>query len=228
MTKYLKAHWVSILIIILVGALSIGSFFIDLDAFKEYIAGAGIWAPVVYILAKTSTVVFAPLSGTALYVFSVPLFGYWHGILYSFIGDLIGAVITFYISRLFGRPIVSYFAGKKNMPYIEETLELMGTTKGFVSIRLAALSMPEIASYAAGLTKINFTFFIIVHMAIDIIPIMVMSALGLFFIEDIPVWLITFGIICAGAVTVGSIGIFAFMLKRGLKKQNEAKNNLKN
>ncbi len=218
MTKYLKDHWVSILIVVLIGLLSIGSFFIDINAFKEYIAGAGIWAPVVYILAKTSTVVFAPLSGTALYVFSVPLFGFWHGVVYSFIGDTIGAIITFYISRFFGRPIISYFAGKKNMEYIENALLLMGTPKGFLSVRLAALSMPEIASYAAGLTSLNFLFFITVHMVVDIIPILVISSLGLFFIENIPAWLITLGIFTAIAVTIGSIGIFVLMLKRASKQ----------
>ncbi len=218
MTKYLKDHWVSIAIITLVGILSIGSFFLDLNAFKDYIASAGIWAPILYILAKTSTVVFAPLSGTALYVFSVPLFGFWHGILYSFIGDLIGAIITFYISRFFGRPIVSYFAGKKNMEYIENTLVLMATPKGFISMRLAALSMPEIASYAAGLTSINFTFFIIVHMAVSVVPILTISSLGLFFIEEIPAWMITLGIITAVGVTIGSLAIFAFMLRHVSKK----------
>ncbi len=218
MNSYLRKHWVSILVIILIVVLSIGTFFVDLDAIRESIENAGVWAPVLYILAKTSTVVFAPLSGTALYVFSVPLFGFWHGVLYSFIGDLIGAVITFYLSRHFGRPVVKYFAGKKNMDYIESALEVMSTPKGFLSMRVAALSMPEIASYAAGLTAINFWFFIAVHMAVDIIPILVMSSLGLFFTNDLPPWLIVSGVIAAGLVTVVSIAIFVFMLKRQNKK----------
>lgn len=221
MTKYFKDHWVSILIIIIVAMLSIGSFFIDINTFKEYIAAAGVWAPIIYILAKISTVVFAPLSGTALYVFSVPLFGFWYGVMYSLIGDLIGAIITFYISRLFGRPIVSYFAGKKNMEYIENSLILMGTKKGFVTMRLAALTMPEIASYAAGLTAINFTFFITVHMAIIVVPVFVMSSLGLFFIKDMPTWLIATGVIAATLITIISVGIFVYMLKRVNTKQSK-------
>jgi uncharacterized membrane protein YdjX (TVP38/TMEM64 family) len=212
--NYLKEHIVSIMVIAVIALLSIGSFFIDLKALQESIAGAGIWAPILYILTKTSTVVFAPLSGTALYVFSVPLFGFWKGVLYSFIGDFIGAVITFYISRFFGRHVVEYFAGKKNMPHIEDTLSLMATPKGFLTMRLAALSMPEIASYAAGLTPINFGFFIVVHMAVDIIPILVMSAPGLFFTTHMPAWVVSLGIILAVVVTVVSIGIFAFMLKQ--------------
>lgn len=218
---YLKSHIVSIFVVALVAVLSIGSFFVDINMIKDLIIDAGVWAPVFYILAKTSTVVFAPLSGTVLYVFSVPLFGFWKGVLYSFIGDLIGAVITFYLSRIFGRQVISYFAGKKNMDRIEDTLELMGTKKGFITMRLAALSMPEIASYAAGLTPINFLFFITVHMLIDIIPILIVSSPGLFFTQVIPVWLVTIGAVLAVAVTIGSIAVFGFMLKREHKKKQK-------
>lgn len=225
--KYLKDHIVSIIVLGLLAVLSFGSIFIDLGSIRHAIEAAGVWAPLLYILAKISTVVFAPLSGTALYVFSVPLFGFWHGILYSFIGDFFGAVITFYISRLFGRPVVEYFAGKKNMPHIEDALEVMSTTKGFITMRLAAVSMPEIASYAAGLTTLNFWFFITIHMIVDIVPIFVITSPGLFFIEEFPTWVITLGVISAGAVTIISILIFVFMLKRAHKKhlQNKTENN---
>lgn len=217
MDVYLRKHWASILVIIIIAVISIGTFFVDLEAVRRSIESAGVWAPVLYVLAKTSTVVFAPLSGTALYVFSVPLFGFWKGVMLSFIGDLLGAIITFYLSRFFGRPVVRYFAGKKNMDYIESALEVMSTPKGFLSMRLAALSMPEIASYAAGLTAINFWFFIIVHMAVDIVPILVMTSIGLFFTNHMPTWLVVTGVIAAGLVTVVSIAIFVFMLKRANK-----------
>jgi uncharacterized membrane protein YdjX (TVP38/TMEM64 family) len=212
--KYIKDHIVSIIVLGILIVLSFGSFFIDLEKMRTVIESAGVLAPIIYILVKSSTVIFAPLSGTPLYVFSVPIFGFWHGVIYSFIGDLIGAIVTFYISKFFGRPVVSYFAGKKNMPHIEDALELMATPKGFLTMRLAALSMPEIASYAAGLTKINFWFFISVHMLVDIIPILVMTSIGLFFTQSFPTWMVILGVASAGAVTVVSILIFVFMLKR--------------
>lgn len=217
--KYLARHWTSILVIALIVALSIGSFFIDLTAFQQTIADAGIWAPVLYVLAKSSTVIFAPLSGTALYVLSAPLFGFWKGVMLSFIGDFVGAVVTFYLSRFFGQPVIKYFAGKKNMKYIESTLDIMSTYKGFVSVRLAALTMPEIASYAAGLTKLRFTQFIFIHMAIDIIPIIVMTTPGLLFSQEIPVWFGLTAIVSATLVTVVSVIIFARMVKLNTDKR---------
>lgn len=222
--KYIKDHIVSIIVLAILVLLSFGSFFIDLEAIQKTIESAGVWAPIFYILIKSSTVIFAPLSGTPLYVFSVPLFGFWYGVLYSFTGDLIGAIVTFYISKFFGRPVVSYFAGKKNMPHIEDALELMATPKGFLAMRLAAVSMPEIASYAAGLTKINFWFFITVHMLVDIVPILVMTSIGLFFTQEFPAWMVVLGVVSAGAVTIISILIFVFMLKKTHARHIQNKN----
>ncbi len=224
--KYIRDHIVSIIIIGILAILSFGSLFIDLNTLREAIASAGPLAPILYILVKASTVIFAPLSGTALYIFSAPLFGFWNALLYSFTGDLIGSVVTFYISRLFGRPVVEYFAGKKNMPHIEDALELMATTKGFLTMRLAAISMPEIASYAAGLTKINFWFFISIHMAIDFVAIVVMTLPGLFFVQEFPKWLVIAGAASVGVVTIGSILVFVFMLKAAHKKHQAQKENL--
>jgi uncharacterized membrane protein YdjX (TVP38/TMEM64 family) len=222
--KYLKEYWASILVLILVVVLSIGTFFIDLNAFQQSIKDAGIWAPVFYILAKTSTVVFAPLSGTALYVFSVPLFGFWKGLLYSFIGDLIGATITFYLSRWYGQPVIKYFTGKKNLVYIESVLDIMSTFKGFVSVRLAALVMPEIASYAAGLTKLRFRDFIYIHMIIDIVPIVVMTMPGLLFSQNLPIWFGVATLVCATLVTIVSVSIFVRMVHAHVKTKTNLVN----
>ncbi len=220
MKTYIKKHLGSIIILGILALVSFGSFFIDLNELQESIKSAGVWAPLLYIVIKSSTVIFAPLSGTPLYIFSVPLFGFWKGVLFSVIGDFIGAIITFYISRFFGRPVVSYFAGKNNMEYIEKALLVMGTKKGFITMRLAAISMPEIASYAAGLTSINFLFFIIVHMLVHFIPVLIVSSIGLIFREHLPAWLVTLGIISVSIVTIISIGIFIFMLKKTQDKNS--------
>ncbi len=220
--KYMKEHAKSIIVI---GALLILSFilfaYVDAEAMRLAIESAGPWAPILYIIAKISTVVFAPLSGTILYVFSVPIFGFWPAVAYSLIGDFIGATITFYLSRFYGRPVVQYFMGQKNMIHIENALEIMSTRKGFVSMRLAAISMPEIASYAAGLTKIAYTPFILIHMGVNLFPTFVLCATGLFIGSDTPAWLSAVGIATVGLVTVGSIAVFVFMLKR----ENDKKKN---
>lgn len=217
--KFLIKNSVALSVILLILILSIGSFFIDLNSFRDRIETAGALAPVLYILIKSSTVIFAPLSGTALYILSVPLFGFWLGVLYSFLGDLLGAIVTFYISRFFGRPVVKYFTGKKNMIYVEKSLEIMSTVKGFFILRLATLTMPEVASYAAGLSKIKFVPFIFIHMAVDLIPILVMTSPGLFIDKNIPIWLIVTVIILGVLITLTNVSFFAYILKKEIKKE---------
>ena len=59
-------------------------------------------------------------------------------------------------------------------------------------------------------------------MLVSVISIFAISSLGLLFIENIPPWLVTLGIITAVGVTLASIVVFVFMLKQVSKK------NLKN
>lgn len=209
----------SFIVLLLIIFLSIVSFFIDIEYVKENIQTAGPLAPIVYMLIKSLTVIFAPLSGSALYILSVPVFGFWYGLLYSFLGDLLGAIVTFYIGRIFGRPVVQYFAGKKNMIYIEKSLDLVSTIKGFIIFRLGTFTMPEIGSYAAGLSNIKFIPFIIIHMAIDLAPIITMTSLGLFVRKDLPVWLIISFITVGLLLTLINLFIFARLLKKEVQKK---------
>lgn len=216
--NFLRKNIVSIVIVLLVIALSVGSFFIDINSIKDAIESAGVWAPIFYILIKSSTVIFAPLSGTPLYVFSVPIFGFWLGLLYSFLGDLLGSIVSFYISRLFGRPVVKYFTGKNNMVYVEKSLEIMSTIKGFLILRFATLTMPEISSYAAGLSKIKFLPFIIIQMLVDLIPVLVLTSSGLLIGHTVPIWFISTIIILGICISIGNVIFFAYTIKKEIKK----------
>jgi uncharacterized membrane protein YdjX (TVP38/TMEM64 family) len=217
--NFIKENIASLIVLVIIAILSLGSFFIDIQTFKDVIENAGVWAPIFYILIKSSTVIFAPLSGTALYVLSVPLFGFWTGFMYSFIGDLLGAIVSFYISRFFGRPVIKYFTGKKNMIYIEKSLTIMSTIKGFVLLRFGTFTMPEVASYAAGLTTIKFLPFITIHMAIDLIPIFSMTLLGLFVDQTLSLWFIAVAIGINVVITAVNLYLFARLLKRELQKE---------
>jgi len=215
---YLRKYWSSIFVISIILIFSIGSLFIDLKTFQLYVEGAGIWAPFLYILLKSSTVIFAPLSGTALYIFSVPIFGFWWAILYSFIGDLIGAVVTFYIARIYGKPIVAYFIGRKNLKYVYAALDIMSTPKGFLSLRFATITTPEIASYSAGLSTLPFKKFIFIHMLIDSIPTLTLSFFGLLFTEKIPLAIT----ITIATVAIIVTGVSTYVFIRMVKKHSDS------
>lgn len=131
-------------------------FFFDIDSVKVWVEKAGIWGPLVFILLKTSTIVIAPLSGSPLYPLVGLLFGFWPGILYVEIGDAIGYSLSFWISRIFGKKIVSKFITNKEEGIMTKVINHASTPKGFFQACLTLFAMPELLSYGAGLTKLSY------------------------------------------------------------------------
>ena len=78
------------------------ALFVDIGSLRIWVEGAGVWAPLVFIILKVSTIVIAPLSGSPLYPLVGLLFGFWPGILYVALGDFIGYTTTFFIGRKLG------------------------------------------------------------------------------------------------------------------------------
>lgn len=175
-----KKDVVENLIGLLIVILAIGAtlYFLDFTNIKDTILKAGIWAPVILILAKAMTIVFAPLSGSALYPVAGAIFGFWPGLIYILIGDAIGSIVSFSISRRFGQKIVERMLSAKNMPTAHKIISMIETTRGFLFARVCFSPMPEIVSYAAGLTKISFWRFFIIHNAVGIIPSIILVGSG--------------------------------------------------
>jgi len=153
-------------------------YLLDFENIQATVTGAGIWAPILLILAKAATIVFAPLTGSPLYPLAGVLFGFWEGVLYIVIGDMLGAVVSFYISRKFGQKMVERLLAKKNMPTAEKVIQTMESPRGFLFARVCFAAMPEIVSYAAGLTKIPFWRFFIIHNLVGLIPTIILVGSG--------------------------------------------------
>ena len=155
-------------------------YFFDLSDVQSFVDRFGVWAPVVFVLTKTSTIVFAPLSGSPLYPMAGALFGFWKGFFIMMAGDILGGAIAFFISRKYGLKITERFL-KSESSLMKKILNHLGTMKGFIFARVCFIPMPEIVCYAAGLTKISFTRFIIVHAVINIPVTALLVGAGTFF-----------------------------------------------
>lgn len=156
--------------------------YVDLAEVRRVIDAAGVWGPLVLIAAKASTIVIAPLSGSPLYPLAGAIWGFWKAFGLLVIGDAIGSTVAFYISRLFGKGVAERMMGGEP-GILAEALELMGTVRGFMLARLAFASFPEIAAYGAGLTKIGYMPFIIIHTSVSLLPNAILTALGAFLVE---------------------------------------------
>ncbi len=144
--------------------------FFDFENLQSKILEAGVWGPIILIALKASTIVFAPLSGSPLYPIAGAVFGFWSGLIYIVIGDALGSVIAFAISRRLGQKIVERMLSKRNMPSAKKVIHVMETTGGFLFARVCFAAMPEIVAYAAGLTKIKFSKFFIINFLVGLIP----------------------------------------------------------
>ncbi len=149
-----------------VGAAYFLTVSIGIEELEQLVMRAGFWGPLAVILLKMTTIIVVPLSGGFIYAIAGAAFGFLKGTLITFIGDVLGFAIAFYLSRLWGRPILSFFMPRSQMPSVDRVLAQGSALKSFLKARLAFAGLPEVFAYAAGLTAIPFSIFIIAQMAL--------------------------------------------------------------
>lgn len=201
----------------LIAILAVAFYLFDIDEMRLRIEQAGIWAPLLFIFAKASTIVVAPLGGSPLYPIAGALFGFWKGMVLLVLGDALGGTISFFLSRYFGRKLVERLIGNEGM--VASALEMMGTVKGFFIARVCLAAFPELASYAAGLTKLHFAPFIIIYTLIGIAPALVGVSIGTLLAEGRDGYVLGFAALLAGVLTVGGMGVFGWYAQK--KKRDE-------
>lgn len=191
----------------------------DAERINALVESAGIWGPLSLILAKAATIVIAPLSGGPLYPIAGIAFGFWHGLAYIVVGDILGGAIAFWLSRRFGAPLVERFILKRNMAALQSVLSAMSTSRGFLYARICFAAMPEIVCYAAGLTKITFRRFISIHILVGVVPAAVLVASGNVLLGgNTTVSVITLAL--ASGVALGG-GILFLRYAKHVEKQNQ-------
>lgn len=167
-----------LIIIITIGIAYYLTVTLGLNSLREKVETAGVFAPVILVILKATTIVVAPLGGTIIYPIAGALFGFWKGLLLSLLGDAIGSSIAFWISRKFGRSVLHYFTGNGQIPMLEKVVEQLSDRKKFIRARILFAGFMDIFAYAAGLTKINFWFFIVVHISVHAVLVVLYILFG--------------------------------------------------
>ncbi len=179
------------------------AWFVDVSSIKDWIAKAGVWGPLIFILLKVSTIVIAPLSGSPLYPLVGLLFGFWPGVLYVEIGDFLGYTIAFSISRFFGRRMVERLIAEKEEGVLSRIVGHVSTPKGFLHASLTLFAMPELLAYGAGLSRLQYWKFITIMMPLSIIASSVLVFFGSLLNPSSASWYISLG--------VPALGVLAFL-----------------
>ena len=119
--------------------------------------GAGALAPLLYVALLIVQAVVAPLPAPALAIAGGYGFGVLEGFFLTWAGSLAGGVISFGISRRFGRGLV---AGSGPAERLDRFVGEHGAVLVFV-LRLIPLVSFDAISYAAGLSSIRFRGFLL-------------------------------------------------------------------
>lgn len=82
--------------------------FTDRAMMEELVRKGGIWAPVTFILIQMVQVVVPIIPGGITCAVGVVIFGPWYGLLYNYIGIVVGSGINFYLARRYGQCLVKF------------------------------------------------------------------------------------------------------------------------
>ncbi len=140
--------------------------YIGVDTLRERVADAGWIALALIITAKATTIIVAPLGGTIIYPIAGAAYGILPGLGVTLIGDFVGSTVAFFLSRWFGSSILNTFTSRAQAPLITNVLTQLEDRTAFVWARISAAGFMDLFAYAAGLTKVPYGYFILVHMLV--------------------------------------------------------------
>lgn len=140
---------------------------VDPAQIKSLVQKAGFFGPLVVILLTVIAAIFAPLSATPISFVGFILYGPFVVFLLT-IAALISAIINFYISRKWGRPLVKRFVGEENILSIDKFTSEYGVL-GLFLMRVFLGGFHDFVSYAMGLTNMRFSLYYLVTI-LGIIP----------------------------------------------------------
>ncbi len=132
---------------------------VDVDEIREYILSFGIWAPVVSFLLMVFQSVAAPLPAFLITFANASLFGWAKGAALSWSSAMVGAMVCFTISRVYGRNTVEKLTSRFALEETDKFFEKYGNYAVLIARLLPFISF-DIVSYAAGLTSMGIWSFI--------------------------------------------------------------------
>lgn len=127
----------------------------------EYLRSFGIWAPVVSAALMVLQSVAAPIPAFLLTFANGMLFGWFWGAALSWSSAMAGAALCFGLARVLGRPAVERLAGgSAALAATDRFFDRFGLHSVLVARLLPFVSF-DVVSYAAGLTSMRFSRFLL-------------------------------------------------------------------
>ncbi len=195
-----------VLVLLAATAFIVGEFALgDLETadIREWGEDLGFWGPILLIGVLAVAMVFAPIPNPPFMIAAGLIWGTVLGVVYAVIGQLLGAVIAFTISRYLGRGFMPRLVGERGAERIDTLAQEMGPQIVFWW-RMMPISF-DFAAYAAGLTPISFRLFVTLVLFGSIVPTAVVVGFGDSFNHSWTVRFVAGGLIVVAIVTPATI-----------------------
>lgn len=149
---------------------------LDVEDIREWIRDLGFWGPILLIAVLALAMVVAPIPNPPFMIAAGIAWGTFLGVVYAVIGQLIGSIIIFWLSRKFGRKLIPRLIGDAGAERVDRLAGRMGPQLVFWW-RMMPVSF-DFAAYAAGLTTMSFRLFVLLVFVGSIIPTTVVVGFG--------------------------------------------------
>ena len=131
----------------------IGHVFAERDQVVAEIRAAGAWGRLLLIaLAVTQTVV-APIPGQGVNFVAGYLYGLGAGLLYSWLGQVLGSALALALARFAGRPLVERLVGSARLARLEHWAAGRGLSFFFLFFVIPGLP-DDLLCFVGGLTRL--------------------------------------------------------------------------
>ena len=149
---------------------------LDVQDIREWIRDLGFWGPILLIAVLALAMVVAPIPNPPFMIAAGIAWGTALGVTYAVIGQLIGSMIIFWLSRRFGRKLIPRLIGQAGAERVDRLATRMGPQLVFWW-RMMPVSF-DFAAYAAGLTTMPFRLFVLLVFAGSLLPTTVVVGFG--------------------------------------------------
>lgn len=154
------------------------------------VRAAGAWGPLVIMALTIGQTIVAPIPGQAVHFVSAYIFGFWPGMLYSWIGQVLGAALAMLLARYAGRPLVERLVSPQLLARVDRAVAGRGVSFFFLFFLIPGLP-DDVLCFVAGLTPLPLRVLIVLS-AVARIPGLIGAAwLGAYAAAlPWPVWLV--------------------------------------
>ncbi len=149
---------------------------IDVEKVRAWIRDLGAWGPILLILVLAAAMIVAPIPNPPFMIAAGIAWGTFLGVVYAVIGQLLGSIVIFGISRRFGRQFIPRLIGHEGAEKVDRLAREMGPHLVFWW-RMMPVSF-DFAAYAAGLTNMSFRLYVTLVFLGSIVPTTVVVAFG--------------------------------------------------